>query len=84
MTIFEFAKKNGLVLEELPRYSDRNPKYELWAPEGKRYIDGVHSFICYDAKDVREQIKGIGKGPNGVASYLEDCPEDCGCKEEPL
>lgn len=75
MTLKELKAKGGFV-EKLTSEMDRRQglKYEVFAPDGYRFDDELHSMVCYDMKDVRERIK---------YSTLDLClGDDCGCGKE--
>jgi hypothetical protein len=50
-----------------------NPNYEIMAPDGYKFTEGVHSLLCVNLADVRDRLKYNG---------LEACADDCDCKEE--
>jgi hypothetical protein len=82
VTIFEYAAQHSLKLEERESYNPgHSQRYELFAPDGMRFIEGIHSFLMWDAADVRDQIRELVKQYGTVSRYLEPCPDDCECKE---
>lgn len=50
------AKVRGhtLYIEELNE-SNGGPKYEVILPDG--YIEGLHSFLCFDKSDLEDRLK---------------------------
>ncbi len=75
MTLEQEVQHNGLRLEKLVKYRSTNMGYEVFAPEGFRFTDGCHSFVRYDAKDVRDLLRD-----ESGALEIEPCPDDCECR----
>jgi len=73
MTLVQEVERRGLRLEKLTKYRSTNMGYEVFAPDGFRFTDGCHSFVRYDAKDVRDLLKDH--------LTIERCPADCDCRE---
>jgi hypothetical protein len=77
MKLNEYVQSKGCRIEETTDdiqrvHEGRAPRYEVFAPEGKRFDSGLHSLLCADAKDVRDRLEN---------EQLEDCPKDCDCKD---
>jgi hypothetical protein len=77
MKIKDFVASKGCTIEDTTDAWEKvqrheAPRYEVFAPEGKRFNDGArHSLLCDSAADVREQL---------TIYQLEDCDSDCDCK----
>lgn len=46
-------------------------KFEVFAPEGRRFVCGLHSYVCADDAEVAD-VRTI---------ETEVCPADCDCKD---
>lgn len=79
MKLSEFVTSKGCTIEETSDAWEKvqrheAPRYEVFAPFGKRFSGTTcHSLLCDSASDIREQLEFYP---------LEDCPNDCDCKEE--
>ena len=60
-------------IEKLPRPTHSWPQeWEVWAPDGKRFIGGAHSRVTTDKNEAQRWARD--------ASDLEPCPNDCDCQ----
>ena len=79
MRIADEVAAKGLRLEALPRYSDRDPRWEVFAPKGFCFIDGTHSRTGFwDAAEVRAWMAE----PRAAAIVVCTDPECDSCRPE--
>ena len=58
-------------LFELIQNHAHDPKWEIFAPDGYRFVDGPHSYL--------EMTKAAALAHQ--RDVIEPCPADCPCKE---
>ncbi len=55
---------------EFPNEGRDNPKYEVMAPEGFHFSEGLHSLLCFSMDDLRTRV-----AQNGLVTCHEGCKE---------
>ena len=63
----------NVTIHPLQRNESDDPRYEVEAPEGYRWIRPVegHFFVAWTKQEIRDTLK---------VAALEACPADCDCK----
>lgn len=57
-------------------------RYQVLAPDGRRWTEGVHSFVVHLGHDTRTRDPDAWADVQERMSFgLEDCPADCDCRE---
>lgn len=60
-----------LVVEDLRGCREsHDPTYEVHAPDGKHFVGGLHTLLCYGIKDVKESVEG--------EMPIVPCASECG------
>jgi len=71
--LYGFVTVEGHVCAvEFPNEGPDNPKYEVMAPKGYHFAEGLHSLLCFSMADLQDRI----------CEGLHSCTPACDGNEE--